>query len=369
MRAIASVLLLPVAMSSSALAQSEQKSAAIPVQVVTAERKPVTRTLDLVGRVEAIQHVEVRARITGYLEEVLFKEGDPIKEGAPLYRIEKGLFEAAVGQAEGALDKSKAAKKLSEVQLQRAQELLEEQAGTEVARDQALAADQSAAGAVLLDQANLQTAKINLGYTEINSPISGKIGKTNITKGNVVSPESGVLTTIVSVDPTYVEFPISERELLATQEEAHAINPTGIRPTVYFSDGKPYKHSGTINFVNVTVNRGTDTVLLRATFPNTEGSLIDGQLVRVDLQRSTTEEKIVIPQEALISDQEGLYVFVADQGRAAVRRIRPGGPSGTGVIVEQGLSGGEKVIVEGIQSLRPDAAVSTSSSGASPNRS
>jgi membrane fusion protein, multidrug efflux system len=368
-RAIVSALLLLVGAPSSALAQSEQKPAAIPVGVVTAERKPITKTLDLTGRVVAIQRVEVRARITGYLEEVLFKEGDPIKEGAPLYKIEKGLFEAAVGDAQGALEKDQAAKKLTEVQLQRAEELLQKSAGTQVARDQALAADQTAAGALVVDQANLQTAKINLGYADIASPITGKVGKTNITKGNVVSPESGVLTTIVSVDPIYVEFPVSEREFMATQERSQAVDISSIKPTVYFGDGKPYKHPGTINFVDVTVNRGTDTILVRATFPNPDGVLIDGELVRVGLERGMKDERIVIPQAALISDQEGVYVFVADQGRAVVRRIRTSGASGTGVIVEQGLSGGEQVIVEGIQSLRPDVAVSTSPSGSSPNRS
>ena len=369
MRAIISALLLLVGVPSSALAQSEQKSAAIPVHVVTAERKPIIKTLDITGRVEAIQRVEVRARITGYLEEVLFKEGDPIKEGAPLYKIEKGLFEAAVGDAQGALQKDQAAKKLTEVQLQRAEELLEKQVGTQVARDQALAADQTAAGSLVVAQANLQTAKINLGYTDITSPISGKVGKTSITKGNVVSPERGVLTTIVSVDPIYVEFPVSQREFEAAQEKARTIDISSIKPTVYFHDGTAYKHPGSINFVDVTVNRGTDTVLVRATFPNPDGALTDGQLVRVGLEKGLKDERIVIPQAALISDQEGAYVFVADQGRAVVRRIRLGGASGTGVIVEQGLSGGEQVIVEGIQALRPDIAVSTSPSQSSPNRS
>jgi membrane fusion protein, multidrug efflux system len=368
-RAIASALSLLVGVSSSALAQSEQKSPAVPVSVVTAERKPIIKTLDLTGRVEAIERVEVRARITGYLEEVLFKEGDLIKEGAPLYKLEKGLFEAAIGDAEGALQKDQAAKKLTEVTLQRAEELLAKSAGTQVARDQAFAADQTAAGALVVDQANLQTAKINLGYTDIASPINGKVGKTHITKGNVVSPESGVLTTIVSVDPIYVEFPVSQREFEATQEQGRTVDISSIKPTIYFSDGTAYKHPGSINFVDVTVNRGTDTVLVRATFPNSDGQLIDGALVRVGLERGMTDERIVIPQAALLSDQEGTYVFVADKGRALVRRIRISGASGTGVIVEQGLSGGEQVIVEGIQALRPDVAVSTSASKSSPNRS
>jgi len=353
MRALVCVLVLVAAIPSSVRSQSPQAPAAIPVRVVMAEKKPVIRTLDLVGRVEAVNRVEVRARITGYLEEVQFKEGDLVKEGAPLYQIEKGLLEAAVGQAEGVLEKDKAAKALSAIQLQRAEELLQKQAGTQVARDQALAADQTADGAMLVDQANLQTAKINLGYTKITSPITGKVGKTNITKGNVVGPDSGVLTTIVSQDPMYVTFPVSQREFISAQKEGRGVDVAGIKATLQFADGSPYKYPGQINFINVTVDRGTDTVLARATFPNTDGVLIDGQLVRVGLERGSKEEAIVIPQAALISDQEGVYVFIADQGKAAVRRIKPGGASGTGVIVEQGLTGGEQVIVEGIQSLRP----------------
>jgi membrane fusion protein (multidrug efflux system) len=171
------------------------------------------------------------------------------------------------------------------------------------------------------------------------------------------------------VDPIYVEFPVSQREFEAAQEEARTIDISSIKPTVYFGDGTAYKHPGKLNFVDVTVNRGTDTVLARATFRNPDGALIDGELIRVGLERGLTDERIVIPQAALISDQEGAYVFVADQGRAVVRRIRIGNTSGTGIIVEQGLSGGEQVIVEGIQALRPDVAVSTSPSKSTPNRS
>ena len=186
-------------------AAQQQQPATVPVGVVKAELKPVADTLEFVGRVDAINRVEVRARVTGFLENVLFKEGDPVTEGAPLYRIEQGLFQAAVEQAQGALERSKAGKVLSEIQFQRAQELLDRSAGTVVARDQAKAADQQAQGAVMTDEANLATAKINLGYTDIVSPIDGEIGRTNITKGNVVSPDSGVLTVIVSVDPMYAQ--------------------------------------------------------------------------------------------------------------------------------------------------------------------
>jgi len=369
MRNIACVLLALWGISSPANAQSTQENPAIPVGVVTAERKPVTKSQDFVGRVEAVQRVEVKARITGYLEKVAFKEGDLIKEGAPLYSIEKGLFEAAVGQAEGALEKDKAAKTLTEVQLQRAEELFGKGSGTQVARDQAFAADESAKGSLLIDQANLLTAKINLGYTEIVSPIAGKVGKTNITRGNVVSPQSGPLTVIVSQDPMYVTFPVSQREFLLAQKAGKSVDVTGIKASLLFADGSPYKHSGKINFVDVSVDRSTDTVLARASFPNPDFALIDGQLVRVALEGGAPEEKIVIPQAALISDQEGVYVFIASDGKAAIRRIKPGGAVGAGVIVEQGLTGGEQVIVEGMQGLRRDIAVRPTVLPPAPDRS
>ena len=369
MRVIACMLLALWGISSPANAQTAQQPAAIPVGVVTAEHKPVTKTLGFVGRVEAVQRVEVKARITGYLEKVAFKEGDLIKEGAPLYDIEKGLFQAAVEQAEGQLERSKAAKVLTEVQLQRAEELLAKGSGTPVARDQALAADQSAKGAILVDEANLQTAKINLGYASITSPISGKVGRTNITKGNVVTPQSGPLTVIVSEDPMYVTFPVSQREFLRAQQAGHSVDITGIKAALRFADGSTYKYPGEINFVDVTVDRATDTVLARATFPNPDFGLIDGQLVSVALESGTSEQKVVIPQAALISDQQGVYVFIVSDGKAAVRRIKPGGQSGTGVIVEQGLTGGEQVIVEGIQGLRADVAVRATPLPPSPDRS
>jgi membrane fusion protein (multidrug efflux system) len=333
---------------------------AVPVGVVKAERRPIEKTLDFVGRIEAVNRVEIRARVQGFLEAVLFKEGDPIQEGAPLYRIEKGLFQAAVEQAEGALTRSKSAKTLTEVQLQRAEDLLAKNAGTAVARDQALAADEQAKGQILSDDANLQTAKINLGYTDILAPVSGRIGRTNITKGNVVGPDSGPLTIVVSQDPMYVTFPVSQRDFLQAKEDAHQIDLKAIKAKLRFADGKTYDQTGQINFVDVTVDRATDTVLVRATFPNPAGGLTDGQLVRVTLESGTPQEMVVVPQSALIADQEGIYVFVVEDGKAVVKRIKPGDGSGTDVVVQEGLSGNELIIVEGLLGVRPGAPVKAS---------
>jgi membrane fusion protein, multidrug efflux system len=343
-----------------ATAAQEPQQTAVPVGTVVAGKRPIAESLDFVGRVEAINRVDVRARVTGYLEAVLFKEGDLVKERAPLYQIEKGLFQAAVEQAQGALENSQATKVLSAIQLKRAEELMTKQAGTVVARDQALAADKQADGSILTNQANLDTAKINLGYTDIISPIAGKIGKTNVTKGNVVGPDSGVLTTIVSQDPMYVTFPVSQREFLRAQERGHRVDVRTIKVRLRFADGRTYDQMGEINFVNVTVDRSTDTVLLRATVPNPAGALIDGQLVRVNLESGTPEEKVVVPQSALIADQEGVYVFVVDNGKAAVRRVKPGAETGADIVINEGLSGGELVIVDGLQNVRAGAPVRAS---------
>jgi membrane fusion protein (multidrug efflux system) len=368
MRLLICGLLLLLSLSDPAAAQQGPPSA-IPVGTVTAERRPIAENREFVGRVEAINRVEVRARVTGYLEEVLFKEGDLIKEGAPLYRIEKGLFQAAVEQAQGALERSKAAKVLSEVQLQRAEELLAKNVGSVQARDQALAADGAAKGAIMQDEANLSSATINLGYTDIVSPISGKIGRTNVTKGNVIGPDSGPLCMIVSQDPMYVTFPVSQLEFLRAQETGRKADIKSFKIRLRFADGSSYSEVGQANFIDVTVDRATDTVLARATFPNPSGGLIDGQLVRVWVESGTPEQKVVVPQAALIADQEGIYVFVVEDGKAVVKRIKPAGEIGADVVVEQGLSGGEQIIVQGLQNVRPGVPVQASPMPQSLNRS
>jgi membrane fusion protein (multidrug efflux system) len=338
----------------------QPSSTPLSVGVVKAERTAIKKSLTFVGRVEAVNRVEVRARVTGYLEEVLFKEGDMVKVGAPLYRIEHGLFQAAVEQAQGALERSKASQALSQIQLQRAQDLLDKQAGTAVARDQAKAADDQAKGAVMQDEANLTTAQINLGYTDIASPIDGEIGRTNITKGNVVSPQSGVLTLIVSVDPMYVTFPVSDSDLLRAREAGRDVGMkdlTDFKVRIRFSNGSLYDQIGSLNFLNVTVDRTTDTVLARASVPNPKAVLIDGQLVTAEIEIGTPQEKVVVPQSALIADQGGVYVFIVEDGKAVTRRVKPGSEAGTGVVIDEGLKGGELVIVDRLQAVRPGAAV------------
>lgn len=339
------------------------------VGVVTAAKEPINPAKEFVGRIEAVERVSVRARITGFLQEVLFKEGDIVKEGAPLYRIESEPFEAAVQQAQGALVKAQGQAANAKTQLDRAETLLKSQSGSVAVRDQRLAEEQTAKGDVLVGEANLQTAKINLGYTEITAPITGMIGRTSVTKGNVVGPDSGVLTTIVSRDPMYVTVPVSQREFLQLKGDERQSASAALTVHLRFSDGSAYEFPGRINFIDVSVDKATDAVLVRASVPNPQGLLIDGQLVKVAIQGDEPEEKVVVPQAALIADQQGVYVFVVEDGKAIVRRLKLGGERGADVIVESGLNGGEQVIVEGMEALRPDAPVIAAPVPKSPGRS
>lgn len=344
------LMLLPAAAQQTA-------NTAVPVTTVVAEARPVTKSKDFVGRIEAVERVEIKARITGYLQAILFKEGELVHEGQPLYQIEPDLFQAAVEQAQGTLEGNKASKKLTKVELDRANQLLSSTYGTPQKRDQALAADENAAANILTAQANLDTAKINLGYTDIKSPITGKISRTKITKGNVVSPDSGVLTTVVSEDPMYVVFPVSQREFLEVKREENAADRSQLLVTVRFSDGSVYDHKGRINFVDVSVDKATDTVIVRATIANPDDTLIDGQLVRVNVDTGAPIEKVVIPQGALIADQQGPYVFAVEDGKAVIRRVKLGEEVGAGVAINSGLKAGEQIIVEGIQGVRPGGSV------------
>lgn len=335
-----------------ALAQQPAPTA-VPVGTVMAEKRAITQTADFVGRIEAVNRVDIRARVTGYLEEVLFKDGATVAEGAPLFRIERAPFEAAVEQAQGALEKAQGALQNATVQRQRAEELLRTNAGSVAIRDQRVAEEKGAQGDLTVAEANLKSAQINLGYTEIKAPIAGRIGRTKVTKGNVVGPDSGVLAQIVSDDPMYVTFPVSQREFLALKTNRLPADGSAPLVSLKFSDGSTYDQQGRVDFVDVSVERSTDTVLVRATLPNPGGKLLDGTLVRVGVQAPQSEEKVLVPQSALIADQQGSYVFAVEDGKAVVKRVKVGAEAGSYIAIDQGLSGNEQIVIQGLQNLRP----------------
>ena len=342
--------------ATASFAQTPRPSAQ-PVGTVRAERRPITRAADFVGRVDAIERVNVRARVTGFLDKVLFKEGEIVKQGEPIYQIEPDTFKAAETQARGALFEAQAKYQNAVAQRKRTEELVKTSAAARPQLDQQVAAEKATQGEVVVATANLETARINLGYTTITSPITGEIGRTNVTVGNVVGPNSGTLATIVSRDPIYVTFPVSQRDFLKVQRAEQETKKEQLAVRLRFADGSQYPEIGRINFVDIKVDRATDTVTVRATFPNPNGTLIDGQLVRVAVSTGTPEERVLVPQAALIVDQQGPYVFVVEDGKAVVRRLRLGGDLGADAIVEDGLKGGEQVVVQGMETLRPGAVV------------
>lgn len=360
------LIILLLSLATRAPAQTQQ-TAAIPVGTVPAALRPVTQTTEFVGRVEAVGRVDVRARITGFLQKVLFKEGEVVKEGQPLFEIEPDTYQAAEIQARGALLQAQAKFANATAQRARTEELVKTNTAAQATLDQRVAEEKSAQGEIVSADANLKTAQINLGYTEIAAPISGEVGLSKYTVGNLVGPDSGPLTQIVSRDPMYVSFPVSQREFLQVHRDVDQAGRKDLAIKIRFSDGSLYDQTGHINFVNVTVDRATDTVLVRATMPNPDGALIDGQLVRVSVESAKPQEKVLVPQTALLADQQGIYVFTVQDGKAVATRVKPGGEQGAYSVIDQGLKGGEQVVVQGMETLRPGVAVVASPVPAPPS--
>ena len=322
--------------------------------------KGVSQSFEFVGRIKATDKVELRARVEGFLEKVLFKEGQDVKTGDLLYQIEKAQFEAAVEQAKGNLSVAEAELTNAKLQYDRNLELSKRQFSPQSQVDQDKAALDSARGKILQLQAALKQAQLNLSYTDIRAPIDGRIGRTAFTVGNLVNPASGVLATIVSQDPIYVLFPVSVRDLETIREarrkEGGGLAKIDIR--LRLSNGQDYPHPGTWNFTDPQVEQQTDSLIMRATMPNPERTLVDGQFVTAVIRERKEEPRLVIPQAALQVDQSGYYALVVtDQHKVEQRRVQTGPNLGTDVVVTSGVREGDKVIVDGIQKVRPGQVV------------
>jgi membrane fusion protein, multidrug efflux system len=343
----------------------EQKQAAAPpakpaVGVRPAAMKGVNRSFEFVGRIKATDKVDVRARVEGYLEKVLFREGQDVKAGDLLYQIEKVQFQAQVDQAKANLASASADATNAQLQYNRKLQLSKDLWAPQSDVDQYKANLDSGRAKVLQTQAALTQAEVNLGYTDIRSPIDGRIGRTAYTLGNLVNPASGVLVTIVSQDPIYVLFPVSVRDLEVIREARH--NEGGglakIDIRVRLSNGRDYPHRGVWNLTDPQADQQTDTLMMRATIPNPERQLVDGQFVTAVIRERQEKPRLVIPQAALQIDQSGQYVLVVDdQHKVEQRRVQTGPNQDTEIVVTSGLREGENVIVDGIQKVRPGQVV------------
>jgi membrane fusion protein, multidrug efflux system len=356
-----------IAWGATAVARAQLAPAGPPaVGVIEATKRPVTETSEFLGRIEAPNRVSVVARVTAFLEKRLFNEGAEVKTGELLYQLERGPFEADLATKQATVEQLQATLVNAKLTADRARTLLGGPAGQQSTYDAAIANQRSFEAQVQSAQAQVQLSQINLDYTEIHSPIDGKIGRTAVTEGNVVNPSSGTLTTIVSQDPMYVTFPVPVRESLELRERyATKGGFKAVVIKVRLPDGRLYGQTGELNFVNNTIAQNTDTITLRGTIPNpalydpgttggTLRELTDGEFVTVLLEGVQPIEVLAIPRSAVLSDQQGDYVFTVGPGdKAEQRRIQLGQSTATVAAVVSGLAPGDKVIAEGLQKVRP----------------
>jgi len=366
------VLLLLLIFSVLPVAADAQPAPGPPaVGAVRAERQQITQTDEFIGRIQSIGRVALVARVSAYLEWRLFVEGSEVKKGDLLYLLEQPPFRAQVDADKANVAQLEAQHTYAAQQLERAQYLLKTPAGQQQNVDQTVANERSLAAQVAAAKAQLETAEINLGYTEIRAPIDGKISATEVTEGNVVSPTSGTLANLVSQDPMYVLFPVSVRtglDLRDRYEPKGGFNAVVLK--LRLPDGRIYGQDGKLDYVSPTVATNTDTVTVRGVFPNplipglpvngpAARELFDGEFVTVLQEGVEPITVLAIPRAAVLSDQQGDYVYVVDgQNRAQRRPIQLGQSTPSTAVVSNGLTEGELVISEGLQRVRPDQPVS-----------
>ena len=333
------------------------------VTVVVITDQDVNPPAQYVGHVEAIQTVNLWARVEGFLEQVNFKEGSDVYAGDLLYIIEQALYQARVDVARAIVAQdesnlSKASQRLLRLRAARPESV----PATDM--DNAVAEELSARGQLAEAKANLTIAQINLGYTQVKAPICGRIGRTAYTKGNLVNSASGALASIIQLDPIRVVYSISENDLavikMVLKDAGTDKKLSMLAPRIKLPGGQILKTAGQIDFVDNTVDPGTGTIAVRALFDNPNGMLLPGQYVTVMVTRSKPKLMPVVPQSAVLEDHDGRYVLIVDdRNRVSMRRIKTGPIIGVNWAVESGLAAGEMVIVDGVQKVQPSQVVKT----------
>jgi membrane fusion protein (multidrug efflux system) len=355
--ALVAACLLATVLGAPAGAQQGAPPPAVLVQ--PAELTPIADQSEFIGRAAAVDKVELRARVKGFLGPRKFNDGDQVKKDEVVFTIEPETYQAAVDQKMAQRDSAQAALTNADLQLQRATELLRTNTGTKQTYDQRLS-EQLQARANLEDaKAQLRDAEIQLSYTEIKSPIAGRIGRAVVSPGNLVSPDSGVLATVVSETPIRVLFPVTQRELLEAKRDASIGDPPAVR--LKLADGSLYKEKGKLDFIDITVDPKTDGQIIRATFDNKDNLLTDGQTVRVILEDNKPKAMVTVPQQAIALDQTGPYLFTVDDKNVVhLQRVKTGNARSGQLVITEGLKAGDKVVVQGQQRIRDGMTVAPS---------
>jgi multidrug efflux system membrane fusion protein len=330
-----------------------------PVSVAAAVEKSVIESDEFPGRVEAVDSVEVRARINGYLQSVHFKPGAEVKKGDLLFQIDPRPFEAQVAAAESQVTATRSQLDLARIELKRNEEMWADRATSKREFDDAVTRVRTLESQLKANDAALVTARLNLGYTRVTAPIAGRVGKAEITVGNLVQgemPPSPVLTTVVSVNPVYVSFQADEGAYLKYIAGARK---SALAVSVGLADEDGFPHAGTLEFVDNRVDPTSGTVRMRATVDNKSGRFTPGLFARVKLGDTAQPRKaVLVADRAIGTDQSRRYVLVVDaENKAVYREVKIGRLVDGLRVIESGLKPGEVIVVNGLQRVRPGAPV------------
>jgi len=344
------------------------------VAVITVEPRQIVSTTELPGRTAAYRIAEIRPQVNGLIQKRLFTEGADVKAGDVLYQIDPAPFHAALENAKAALGRSEANLPAIRARAKRFKELLPEKAVSQQDYDDAAAALKQAEADVQYWKATVEAARINLAYTRVTAPISGRIGRSSVTEGAIVTAyQPMALATIQQLDPIYVDVQQSTAELLRLQRrlEEGRLNQNSRnlqKVRLIMEDGTSYPLEGTLQFRDVTVEPSTGSVILRVVFPNPEGTLLPGMFVRAVIQEGINESGLLVPQQAVSRNPKGEpYVYIVDkENQVQLRSLTLDRAIGDQWLVISGLEPGDRVIVEGLQRVRPGAKVKVAPVSAKP---
>ncbi len=334
----------------------------LSVGFVVVKSSSVPVVADLPGRTVAFQSSQVRPQVSGVIQRRFFKEGSLVRQGQTLYQIDPQLYRAAVNQAEANFQSAQASASAAAVRAERLKPLAEMEAVSKQDYTDANATALQAKASVAQTRAQLETARINLRFSTVPAPITGRIGRSLFTEGALVTVnQTDPLATIQRLDPIFVDIQQSSADLLALRRSISqgGLTAAQARVKLLLEDGSTYGPTGTIEFSEVTVDPSTGTVTLRATFPNPDGVLLPGMFVRAQFDQAINTRAILVPQEAVTRQATGeASVFIVGPGNKAVRRvITTQRADGANWVVTDGLKAGDKVIVQGTGQLRPDAPI------------
>ena len=335
-------------------AQHKKPFSPAPVEVAAVVPKPIRLSDEFNGRVVSIDSVDVRARVTGYVDQVAYREGDSVKRGDLLFLIDPRPYRDALDSAKASLEREQAAAAFADIQAKRAQRL---NASEAISREefQNRDSDLSQSSARVHEaEAAVATAELNLSFTEVRSPIDGRTSRAQLTRGNLAQADQTVLTTVVSQDPLYVYFDCDEQSYLRFQERVHrgsgvsSANP--VRVALANETGFP--HVGRIDFLDNELNPSTGTIRARVILPNHDHLLTPGLYARVQLESTSTVQALLVDDKAILTDQDQKYVYVVGPGNVAQRKNVVTGAMADGLrLIQSGLASGDKVIVSGLQQI------------------